>query len=266
MKLINIEKIKVFNYTPFWVLLILHAGLLLMTVFLFLQFEFNFLDAQISIKEYFKLPNVWQSLSWLASWFNLFLPLIIIALIGNEYSFKTFRQHQLHGLNRNELISGKLLVVLGLAAYSTILVFVLGSVVGFILTDDFSQGFFKNISVLGVFFIQTCAYLLFGMLAAILLRRTALAMIMFILYIPAESIIRHLIFGDFAIKNYFPWEVISGLVERPKLLGKYGNEIENMVSSLNYGSPELITNLIFALVFMGLFIYSFYYIIKKRNL
>ena len=267
MKLLNIERHKVLNYTPFWTLLILHGGLFLMAIFLFLQFEVNLIKETVSIREYFQFPHIWQSMSWVASWFNLFLPLIIIALIGNEYSFKTFRQHQLHGLNRSELVSSKLLVILGLAIYSLVLVFVLSLIIGFIFTDDLSQGILKNSSILGVFFIQTIAYMLFGMLFAILLRRTAISMILFILYIfPTEILIRYLVFGDTSIRHYFPWEIVSDLVPRPELLGKYGQDFENMYSSINYDLPELSTNIMFALGYMGIFIFLFYYLIKKRNL
>ena len=121
-KLFQIELIKTLNNSTFRVIIGLHFLLFLLLVYVFTRVDIT--APGFSTKKVFMFPNVWEVLSWMASWFNmLFLGIIIIVLTGNEFSFKTARTQIMNGLSRNEFLLGKSLVILIIALWGLLLVF-----------------------------------------------------------------------------------------------------------------------------------------------
>src|SRR5690606_4184788 len=74
----------------------------------------------------YDLPDFWQTLTYMASFFNLLLGVLVIVLVSDEYTFRTLRQQVIDGLSRAELVLAKFYVVLGLGAFATFFLLLLG--------------------------------------------------------------------------------------------------------------------------------------------
>ena len=113
-KLFNLEKIKALSYPAFRTLMIIHFLLFFLVILVVSRWHFSV--PGFSIKGLYQFPNIWTFFPWVASWFNLFLAIVIIVLVGNEFSFRTFRQNVIDGLSRNDLIKGKLILIFTIAS------------------------------------------------------------------------------------------------------------------------------------------------------
>lgn len=273
-KLFKIELIKTLNYASFKVIIALHFILFLLVIFVASQVDVSV--PGFRMKNLFQFPHVWSSFAWVASWFNLLLAIILMVLVGNEYSFKTFRQHVMNGLGRYDLVMGKGIVIVLISIYGLLLVLLSGTVSGIIFTKniDFSD-IFQKAHVLAVYFIQAVGYMTLGFLIAVLFRNTALSIVMFLLYfIFIEPILRKFFPHD--IRQYFPVRIISNLTPMPEfltvtsedsLLGSTGNS--NLTLDAIGIRPEplpLGITVVLAVLYITLFAFLTSLIVRKRDL
>ncbi len=271
-KLLNIELVKLLNYTSFKVILGLHLALFLLLIFV--SSQINISVPGFDTKNFFRFPHLWEYFPWIASWFNLLLAILIIMVTGNEFSYRTFRQHVIDGLTRLDLLKGKLLVILMIALYSFLLVLLSGVVYGLIHTPGPAL-LFSGIDRLFVYFLQTVAYMVIGLLLVVLLRGTALSIIMFILLrFPVEPIIRS--FFNRAARPFFPMKSVSGLTPTPEFLSissestfetvDGGNALSlSEMGIISEGLP-LYLQVIIVIAYTALFLGIVAYALKRRNL
>ncbi len=215
-KLLNIELIKLLNYRSFRVILGLHLAMFSLLVFVSSRIDITIPGFDTS--NLFKFPHVWDFFAWIASWFNLLLAILIIMLTGNEFAYRTYRQHLIDGLDRSELLKGKLLVIIIISVYGFLLVFLSGMIYGLAYSKGLNfELFFSNIGILFVYFLQSVAYMVVGLLLVMLLRTPALSIILFILLrFPLEPIVRS--FFNPAVRPFFPMKAIGGLTPMPEFL------------------------------------------------
>lgn len=217
-KLLYLEKIKALSYPAFKTLMIIHFVLFFIVVLSVSQIHFSI--PGFSVKGLYQFPNIWEFFPWVASWFNIFLTIVLISLVGNEFSFKTFRQNVIDGLSRNDLIRGKLLLILTIGIYTFLMVLIAILIFGIIFTKDFSIDImFQHSHLILVYFVQAIGYMTLGLLFAIMFRNTALSIILFLVYFPVEGIIRLIVrFKLPGVEQYFPLKIISNLTPKPEFL------------------------------------------------
>ena len=273
-KLLKIELVKTLNYASFKVILILHFLLFLLVIFVASQIEITV--PGFNMKNLFQFPHVWESFSWMASWFNLLLAILLMVLVSNEFSFHTFRQHIITGLSRNDLVIGKGIIIFTVALYGVLLVLLTSTIFGIIFTSDFSFSIiFEKSYLLIVYFIQAIGYMTMGFFLAVLFRNTALSIIMYLLYfLLIEPIIRLLFPKE--IRQYFPFKIISSLTPRPEFLSVTSEE--SMLDVTGQGNFNLDTIRItpeslpmsvtipLAMVYIGIFVFLIFLLVRKRDL
>lgn len=272
-KLFNLEKIKALSYPAFKTLMIIHFLLFFLVILVVSRWHITV--PGFSIKGLYQFPNIWTFFPWVASWFNIFLTIVLITLVGNEFSFRTFRQNVIDGLSRNDLISGKLILIFTVAIYTFLMVLIAVLIFGLINSSELSASIiFKNAHLLLVYFIQAIGYMTLGLLFAMIFRNTALSIILFLLYFPVEGIIR--LFFKQEARRFFPLKIISNLTPRPEVLTmtsekSYTNA--SGTSSLDFTEmgifPEdlpLGITVIVALGYIGFFVALSMLLINKRNL
>ena len=273
-KLFKIELVKILNYSSFKVILILHFLLFLLVIFVSSQIDISV--PGFTMKNLFQFPHVWESFSWMASWFNLLLAILLIVLVGNEFSYKTFRQQVIIGLSRNDLILGKGIVILIVAVYGVVLVLFTSTLFGLIFTKGLSLSIvFEKSYILIVYFIQAIGYMTIGFFVAVLFRNTALSIVMYLLYfLLIEPIIR-LMFPREA-RLYFPVKIISNLTARPEFLTVTSNK--PMLDSAGQSSLDLnaigiaqdplpmYLTIILAVVYITIFSFLIFILIRKRDI
>ncbi len=210
MTLLKIELKKILPYTAFWVILGLVFAFIPVVFYGIGQIQIQ--GAPFDMKEMYRFPGVWNNLTYLASWFNLLIGMLLVILVCNEFSFKTFRQQVIDGQNKSDFVVSKILVMVLISLVSTIYLFVVGSLFGLTTTIG-NVSMLENIKFLGVYFIQAIGYMSVGFLIATLIRSTALSIIIFMFSILIESIIQ--VFVPGSIEKYFPMEIIANLTPNP---------------------------------------------------
>lgn len=258
----------------FRVLAAMYLGLFLLCILLFPQIELNLKFQQdvdlLDIPSFYTFPVIWSAYAWLASKFNILLAIIIIFLIGNEFSFMTFRQHIIDGLSRKELISGKLIVILLIALSSFVIIFLSSLIMGLIYSDEISFSLMlQNLPVLLVFVIQACAYMSMAMFIVMMVRNKTVSIVVFLSYsIIVEPLLRLIVRKYVLVEMvyFFPAKVIFNLTPVPEnaLLSfiRVNAESEGFIG----GGIPLYQSMIVALIYTGIFIFFSYRILKRRNL
>ncbi|MEE4196430.1 MAG: hypothetical protein V2I54_02190 [Bacteroidales bacterium] len=273
-KLFQLEKIKTLSYPAFKTLMIIHFILFFLVVLVVSRIHFSI--PGFSVKGLYQFPNIWDFFPWVASWFNLFLAIVVILLVGNEFSFRTFRQNVINGLSRGDLITGKLIMIVTIAVYTFLMVLLAILIFGLIFTKDFTLAMmFEKSYFLLIYFIQAVGYMVLGMLIALIFRNNALSIIMFILYFAIlEPIVRVLFKAE--ARRFFPAKIISNLTPTPEFLTMTSEKpytSSSGKSPLDFHEIGLVPEnlsigitLILATGYIGFFIGLSYLITHKRNL
>ena len=268
-RLIAIENIKTFSSSTFRVILSLHFLFFILVVLSISRIEVSL--GHFSIARLYQFPNVWGFFSWVASWFNILLSVLVIVLVCNEYRFFTFRQQIMNGLQERHLLLGKVYMLFVIAVYALLLVVVSGIVAG-ILSESggFSLSSLTGFGEVMKYFLQTLAYMSMAMLFAVLLRNNGLTIVIFFLYLfPGEVIIRSLIFPN--AKEYFPAKIISDLTPLPSIFSDQTANIQNMGMNMQTlpAKEAAMSSGLHAILVMGyiaLFLLITYLLLRRRTL
>jgi ABC-2 type transport system permease protein len=192
-RLFKLEWYKVKAYRPFWVII----GLFTLCFFalgfsvkrfldFFLRENADELAQVVSMQgglPLFDFVDIWQNLSYVTYLFKWILAFVVIMSITNEFGHKTIKQNIIDGLSKREFILSKLGFIAALSLFSGVLLFLLGLFLGLLYSPVKSPDFIflNSFFVLGAAW-QTFSFLCFAMLVAFLIRRTAFAIILFLLY------------------------------------------------------------------------------------
>ena len=258
-KLLKVEWIKTISSNTFRTILSLHFLFFILVALGISRIDIS--TGRFSIESLYSFPHVWEFFTWIASWFNILLAILIIVLVSNEFRYNTFRQHVVNGLARGELLAGKMITLLYIAIYALALVIVASLVSGSIFTSEIVVADVLNrADIVFVYFVQAISYMSMGFLIAIV----------FILYLfPGELILRKLIFPG--IENYFPARVISGLTPLPEVVNQNISQAQQMMQGMqgsvtvDEGMTQPVSVLI-ALGYFVLFTAISYLILKKRSI
>ncbi len=184
-ELLAIEWLKIKRYRTFWIL----AGLFLLLLPIWnievangmMKFggsgkgAFNLLDTAYSF------PQVWGNLGFWGSIFIMFISMLVIILTTNEYAYRTNRQNIIDGLKRMQFFHAKVALVVVLSVLVTIYLFLLGIVFGGTHSGSLS-GMFSEFHQVWYFFLLSLNYLGFALFLALWIRRSGLAIGLFLLY------------------------------------------------------------------------------------
>lgn len=268
-RLINIEFKKMLTYKTFWVLM----GFFIFALSLSLglsQLIINKIvveagkNAPIPIMKIsiFYFPKIWHHITYFAGYFNLFLAVIIIFFVCNEFSFKTIRQNIVNGMSRNEFVISKLYFIIVLSLGITLVLFILGLILGLIHTRNPEAGdiFGAKLQFLLGYFIELITYLTFAFFIAFLIRRAALAIVTLLFYTAIEQIIIWWQIPTEYVK-FMPLKAFGRLVHFPSIplpeINGQGLRFQDYVAI-----PDSGIAILYALIFLGLILL----IMKKRDL
>lgn len=212
MNLLRIELHKILPYRTVWVILAIYAVLMLLILYTSSKVTIN---GQEVGNEMYRLPGFWQVLTYTSSFFNLLFGILIIVLVTDEFTYRTFRQQVIDGLSRAELVLAKFYVILGFATLSTLFLLLLGLYFGLLHTSspraDLVVG---KMDALAYYFVQAVGYMAFALLFGILIKKSGLAIITFIAYAQVIEPLIHLRLPD-TIDKYMPVKVLKSLTPMP---------------------------------------------------
>jgi ABC-2 type transport system permease protein len=270
-KLLHIEQIKLFNYNPFRITLGLY----------FLAFALGIIiypaiDKQvpvISLTDVFRFPDVWMFLSWITEPYNVLLALIVIMITTKEFSNHTFKTQIIFGLSRTDLLLQKLLSVLVLSLFATLLVgltsLTLGLIYSYKLTMKIAM---ENSWILGRYFLAAFSYMSMGLLVALLIKNTALSLMGFLALRTFVDPVLWLILREHEIKWYLPFRSITRLTPIPNLIEIFQQKM-NSNEPLDDSALEILPkglpvglNILLVLVYTGLALFFSYRLLQRRRL
>jgi len=78
----------------------------------------------------FNFPIVWHITTFFAAQFKFFFAIVVVSMIGNEYSNKTIKQNLIDGLSKKEFILSKFYTILFFSAVATLLIFTICLCIG----------------------------------------------------------------------------------------------------------------------------------------
>jgi len=275
IRLLQIEFIKLWNNRASRVLIISYFVLLtsiaLISVIKF-PFGANVRLAEIGI---FNFPYIWHFNTFVTAFFKLFLAIVIVSMMANEYSNKTIKQNLIDGLSKKEFVLSKFLTVLTFALVSTVFVFVVSLILGLIFSDfDELSIIFSDLEFLLAFFVKLVGFFSFCLFLGILVKRSAFALGFLVLWQIFELVFRGLIRWKLfeadtteIIMSFFPLQAMFNLIKEPVTRIEAVQTVASQVGeqiNLNYHVHWY--EVLIVLVWTAIFIYSSYALLKKRDL
>ncbi|ALI98215.1 ABC transporter permease [Rufibacter tibetensis] len=254
--LLRIELRKILPYSTFWVLLLLQCSLL----FIFFYARGNVMvNGKMAGAELYQFPKLWMHLTYVSSFLNLIPGILIIILVSDEYAFRTLRQQIIDGFSRANVVQSKSAVILLLACVLAVYVFILG--LGFGLyhrTGEGTSSVLTDAQFVLYYLVQLIGYMALAMLIAFLLRKTGLAILVFMAYTLVIERLIHWQTPD-TLDKYFPMKVLGSLTPSPH------SEVEQLMLGIT-DSLTALQALIPAMLYVGLFCFLSYQLLRTRDL
>lgn len=278
IKLLKLEYYKNLNYRPFKIFTTLYFAILIALLFIGLV-DFDLGGSTINLKEQgiYNFPEIWNFTTWIVAILKIFLGLIIVFSISQEFSNRMFKQNTIDGLSRKEFISSKLLTISIFTIVSTIIVFAITMLLGYQYSDTTeSAKVFEEIFFIGNYFVKLFTFFCFLMFLSILLRKSVFVFLALFVFWIVEGILtavetftkvsgmqgpqrNEVLQNDFFITHLLPLESMSSLIPNPmmrlnmlKMFGKY---------EFHYPTESMIA----CLVWCAIFIFGSYWILRKKD-
>ena len=214
IRLFEIEWLKLKNYKVFWILIgmyflgliiVLSSGMFLMQFLKNKGAEFQGIDP--TIIPLYDFPDVWQNMTYIATFFKIILAFIVIISVTNEISYRTMRQNVIDGLSKWEFLKSKFVLILVLSAVATLFLFIEGIITGLIYSTVRYPGFiFSDLEFLAAYFLEVVTFLSLALLLSILLKRAGFAIVLIFMYtLIFEPILTINMLHNPWIKDYVSW-------------------------------------------------------------
>jgi len=276
IRLLHIEFIKLWNNRASKVL-ILSYFFILTSIALVAAIKFDIGPIKFHLADIgiFNFPYIWHFNTFITAFFKLFLAIVIVSMMSNEYSNKTIKQNLIDGLSKKEFILSKFLTVLTFAIISTLFVFAVSLILGLIYSDYNELSIiFSDLEFLLAFFVKLLGFFSFCLFLGILVKRSAFALGFLILWQIFEGIVTGLIRWKLfdaetteTIMGFFPLQSMFNLIKEPFSRLEAVQAVATQVGerfNLNYAVHWY--EVIIVLVWTFIFIYLSYALLKKRDL
>ena len=281
-RLLSIEFQKIWKNKTSKVLLLAYFVLLSsIALVASIKFSFGTFEIRIADQGIFNFPYIWHFNTFVAALFKIFLAVVIVSMMANEYTYGTLKQNLIDGLSKKEFIYSKFLVVGSFALASTIFVFIMSLILGYSFSSYTELSIvLTDLEYLLAFFIKLFAFFSFCLFLGILVKRSAFALGFLTLWFIAEQIIywivkfvilrgddKHKNFGDTMIQ-FFPMESMWNLNKEPITRFNAVKTIENAMGGAQNVKDYSVhfSEISIVLVWTLIFIFASYYIVKKRDL
>ena len=273
IRTLTLEWLKLKNYRVFWILLGMYLLALVVIAAgggLFLDWlksegaEFNGIDP--TILPIYDFPDIWQNLTYLASFGIILLTFIVIISVTNDLNYNTLRQNIIDGISKREYLMSKMMLIISLAAISTGLLFLLGIVFGSLFSHVWEAKYiFAELEFVAAYFYQIVLFCTMAFLLSLLIKKPGFVIVSLFLYSLmfepiAVAIIENAPFSrDTWVVDavqFLPIKSMNNLIALP-FKRYFFYEVHDYIS---------IKALFISLVWFAIYISSIIFILKKRDL
>lgn len=273
LRLLQIELIKIWNSKSSRILIISYFGLLtFLSLFSMIKIDFGDFEFHLAKQGIFDFPFIWHFNTYFADYFKLFLAVVIVSMIANEYSNKTLKQNLIDGLSKKEFILSKFITVVLFALISTVMVFVISMILGLMYSTFNEIGIiFSQMEFLFAYFLKLVGFFSICLFFAVLTRKSAFSLGFLILWAIIESIItgilRYKLPDIHFLSRFLPLEAMSNLIKQPFTRMSSVKSAANQIGiDTNYDYAVQWTDILITSVWIFLFVYFSYCLIKRRDL
>jgi ABC-2 type transport system permease protein len=260
-------------------ILIISYFVILSFIALMASIKFTLFGQEIKLADQgiFNFPFIWHFNSYIAVLLKVFLAIVIVSMMSNEYTYGTLKQNLIDGLSKKEFLTSKFLTVLLFSVASTVFLYILTLILGFSFSSFTELSIvFSDQQFIVAYFFSLLGFFSFCLFVGVLIKRSAFALGFVFLWFVFEKIIYLILLFKVVndqpatdkIASFFPLESISNLLVNP------ANRF-NAVKTLNtiaggesleqdYGIPWYTFTI--AICWTGIFIYLSYKTLQKRDL
>ena len=270
-RLLHIEQIKLLNYNPFRITLGLYFLAFTLGIVIYPAIDKEI--PVISLSDVFRFPDVWMFLAWITEPYNVMLALVVIMVTTKEFNNHTFKTQVIFGLSRTDLLLQKLISILALSLFATLLIgltsLTLGLIYSYKLTFKIAM---ENTWILGTYFLAAFSYMTMGLMVGLLIRNTALSLLTFIALRTFVDPVLWLILRKSEVKWYLPFRTITRLTPLPELIELFQRKMnsnepidESALEILPEGLPAYL-NILMVILFTGIALFFSHRLLQRRRL
>ncbi|MDD7884987.1 ABC transporter permease [Flavivirga sp. 57AJ16] len=232
---------------------------------------FGFFTLELGELGIFNFPIIWHLTTFFASQFKFFFAIVVVSMIGNEYSNKTIKQNLIDGLSKKEFILSKFYTIVFFSLVSTIIISLISLCIGLYYSSYNEVSIiFRQTEFLLAYFVKLVGFFSLCLFFGMLVKRSAFALaFLFILYI-----LEWILFGLMAwklntdlaekIQNFFPLKSMYKLIDQPFqriAMTKFPDKVD-----LSYDYGAYWYEIAIVLGWTALFVFLSYRLLKKRDL
>jgi ABC-type transport system involved in multi-copper enzyme maturation permease subunit len=241
-----------------------------------IEFSFGNVNFRVADQGIFNFPFIWHFNTYVAAILKIFLAIVIVSMMSNEYSYRTLKQNLIDGLSKKEFVLSKFITVIGFALISTLFVFVVSFILGLSFSDYTEIGIiFSDLEYLLAYFIKLVGFFAFCLFLGILVKRSAFAIGFLVIWWIVESIaygiLKWRLFKDTDIaeniSQFFPLSSMGNLIKEPfSRLGAVQSAATQLGESFTKSYAVQWTDAIIVIAWTALFVYGSYAILRRRDL
>lgn len=275
-RLLQIEFIKLWNSRASKILIISYFVLLTcIALIAAVKFDIGPIKFHLADQGIFNFPYIWHFNTYVAGFFKLFLAIVIVSMMANEYSNKTIKQNLIDGLSKKEFVLSKFLTVISFSLISTVFIFIISLILGLIYSDYNEPSIiFSDLYFLLAYFIKLVGFFAFCLFAGVLIKRSAFALGFLILWQIFELFVRGILRWKFldkdstnSILDFFPLTSMANLIKEPiTRLGAVQSVAKEIGENLELNYQVHWYEILIVLCWTAIFVYLSYALLKKRDL
>lgn len=241
-----------------------------------IKFDLGIFKFHLAEMGIFNFPFIWHFNTYIAAILKLFLAIVIVSMMANEYSYGTLKQNLIDGMSKAEFIQSKFLTVVLFASVSTIFIFIMSLILGFSFSSytEFSI-VFSDLEYLLAYFVKLVGFFSFCLFLGILVKRSAFALGFLMVWNIIEGIVKGILtFKIFpesttaaSIMQFFPLESMSNLIIEPFTRLSVVKNLGTQIGLDNVKKYDVeLSSLIIVLCWTVIFIFLSHRLLKNRDL
>ena len=241
-----------------------------------IKFDLGIFKFHLAEMGIFNFPFIWHFNTYIAAVLKLFLAIVIVSMMANEYSYGTLKQNLIDGMSKKEFIQSKFITVVLFATVSTIFVFIMSLILGLSYSSYTELGIiFSNLEYLLAYFVKLVGFFSFCLFLGILVKRSAFALGFLLVWNIIEGVINGVLsFKVFpksdtasSITQFLPLQSMSNLIVEPfsrlSVVKNLGTQIGiDNIKEYNVTALSIIIVLFWTVIFNFLS----YRLLKNRDL
>ena len=232
---------------------------------------FGFFTLELGELGIFDFPIIWHITTFFAAQFKFFFAIVVVSMIGNEYSNKTLKQNLIDGLSKKEFILSKFYTIVFFSLVSTILIFIISLFIGMYYSsiDEFRL-VFRGTEFIAGYFVKLVGFFSLCLFFGMLVKRSAFALGFLFMTFIAEFFV-YLFFvwqtteatAD-KVWNFLPLKSMWNLIDQPfqrVAMTKFPDKMD-----LSYDYAVHFQEIAIVLGWTAIFVFLSYRLLKQRDL